>query len=112
LRKILRTSCRSLGRGLNVSPWGGRPSFSNQTNFYDEVDLSYPYKLKEPYFLTVFGTFRIQQNYKHRYMVDITADFSFKQTGYVPQIQHSSTSFPQAMSLLGQDIEYWANHTE
>ena len=87
-------------------------SFINQTNFHAEVDLSYPYKLKEPYFPTVFGTFRIQQNYKHRNMVDITSDFSFKQSGYVPQFQHSSFSFFQAMSLLGQDIEYWANQTE
>ena len=50
-------------------------SFSNQTNFHDEVDLSYPYKLKDPYFPTVFGTFRIQQNYTHRNMADITLIF-------------------------------------
>jgi hypothetical protein len=91
------------------------PSFSSlnpQTHFHDQVDLSYPYKVKEPYFPTVFGTFRIQQNYERRNRVDITSDFSFKQRGYVPQFQHSSTSFPQAMSLLGQDIEYWANQTK
>ena len=60
----------------------------------------------------MFGTFRIQQNYEHRNRIDITSDFSFKQRGYVPQFQHSSTSFHQAMSLLGQDVEYWANQTE
>ena len=87
-------------------------SFRNETNFHDEIDLSYPYPAKEPYFPTVFGTFRIQQNNKHRNVVDITSDFSLKQSGYAPQFQHSSASFPQAMSLLGQDIEYWANHTE
>jgi len=53
-------------------------SFNPQTYFYDQVDLSYPYKVKEPYFPTVFGTFRIQQNYERRNMVDITFDFSFK----------------------------------
>ena len=87
-------------------------SFNPQTHFHDHVDLSYPYKVKEPYFPTVFGTFRIQQNYERRNVLDITSDFSFKQGGYVPQFQHSSTSFHQAMSLLGQDIEYWANQTE
>ena len=79
---------------------------------YDRVDLSYPYKVKEPYFPTVFGTFRIQKNYTHRNMVDITSDFSFKQSKYVLQLQYSSANFSQAMSLLGQDIEYWTNQTD
>ena len=87
-------------------------SFNPQTHFHDQFDLSYPYKVKEPYFPTVFETFRIQQNYERRNVLDITSDFSFKQGGYVPQFQHSSTSFPQAMSLLGQDVEYWANQTK
>jgi hypothetical protein len=45
-------------------------SFSNQTKFHNEVDLSYPYKLKEPYFPTVL------ESNKHRNLVDITCDFS------------------------------------
>ena len=87
-------------------------SFNPQTHFHDHVDLSYLYKVKEPYFSTVFGTFRIQQNYERRNRTDITSDFSFEQRGYTLQFQHSSTSFLQPMSLLGQDIEYWANQTK